>query len=299
MNSALILDCYGGPRLGYGSLGDAVFTAPSGGTVTVTNAANLRDPVAAKTATIAWAQLPRVAAGANAGYYGPVRIEVTGADRLWSGNAWALVNTTLPARCRIEQEFSTGPGAVDYVGGPFLEPVTGVQRCLAFSSQSQAFAGYLGNITGTSYTLTINIYLPFGSGRFALGRLFIGQMASLGSLLSAERSYGAIDYSPRSQTVAGNVARRLRGTARTRSMTLSPTFGSPNVPTDSGVALILPTFLDLVGTSSHVVLCAGAPGATPRGDGPECMHGLFRGAVELTSRPGNRQGAKLAFVETF
>lgn len=299
MNSALILDCYGGPRLGFGSLGDAVFSAPAGGTVTVTNAANLRDPVAAKVATIDWALLPRVVAGANTGYYGPLRIEITGVDRLWSGNAWALVNTTLPARTRIEQEFSTAPGALEHVGGPFLEPVAGIQRCLAFSSQSQAFAGYLGNLTGTSRTLTINIYLPFGSGRFTAGRLFVGAMVSLGSLLTAERSYSAIDYSPRAQTVAGNAARRLRGTARTRALTLSPTLGSPVVTTDAGVGLILPTFLDLVGTSSHVVLCAGAVAAVPRGDGPECMHGLFRGAVELTSRPGNRQASKLAFVETF
>lgn len=301
MNNALILDCYGGPALAYGALGDVSFTAPSGGTVTVTNAANLRDPVASKVAVIDWALTTQVVGGANNGYFGPILMSVSGPARLWSGNSWALVNTTLPSRTRVEQSWGPiGPPTYAYAGGPFLEPVRGVQRCIAFSVTSQPFSGYpFGNASTTTQALQVQFFMGHARGRMTIGRLFIGAMVQLGSSLSSERTLGAVDYAPRAATAAGATSRRLRNVARTRDLTLQPTGPLPAFSTDGGPAFALPVLLDLLGTNSHTVLAPGAIGASPRGDGPECMYGLFRGAVELASRPGDRQGAKLTFVETF
>lgn len=300
MNAALILDSYGGPRVPYGSLSDAVFSTPGGGFVTVTNAATLRDPVASKVATVAWFSLPRVASGPNTGYHGPVRISVTGPTRMWSGNAWALVNTTLPAHTRVEQAWGATPGTPAAVGGPFLEPMRGIQRSLAFSLQAQAAPGYLGGVlTATNSTLQLDFYLPFGRGEFTVGRLFIGAMVRLGAVLSSERNLGAVDYAPDGRAVSGATARRSRGVARTRDLILEPNTPNPTLATDGGTALGLPVFLDLVGTNSHVVLAAGAVNALPRGDGAECIHGLFRGQVELAGGRANRQSSRLRFVETF
>lgn len=303
MTSALILDSYGGPRVPYGALGDVVATAPGGGTVAILNAALLRDPVASKVATVTFNGLPYIASGANLGYYGPLRLSVTGEGRLFSGNAWALVNTTLPARTRVEQAWGTTPGTPAYVGGPFLTPVPGLQRTLAFSAPAatfQPFAGYLGGVTGTTaFTLQIDLYLPFARGEFTVGRLFIGGIVQLGPMLLSERDFGAVDYAPQSNTAAGYTARRARGVARTRALVLEPTAPNPTVSTDAATTIALPVLLDLIGANSHLVLAPGAVGATPRGDGPECLYGLLRGPVDVQARAADRQSARLQFIETF
>lgn len=300
MRTLIFADSYGGAALLYGGLGDAVFTAPSGGTVTVANAANLRDPIAGRVATIAHASLPRVASGANIGLFGPVQIEVAGPDWAWSGTNAAFVNTTLPARARVERAFDSSASGYTYqhAGGPFLEPMPGVARNLVFKAHDNGgftFVGYLGGnggFTGTVMTMRLQIYLPFGTGSFTIGRLFIGAAYSLASAgLLSGRNDGAVDYTPRADAIRGSSARRLRATRRTRALNLAP----PATLTD---ALALPLILDYVGSNQHVLIAPGQSLDAPVGDAPATLYGLLKAPLTVQAAAADRQSAALQFIET-
>jgi hypothetical protein len=107
-----------------------------------------------------------------------------------------------------------------------------------------------------------------------------------------------VDYAPEGTALSGTGARRSRGVARKRTITLEPDFPRPTV---SGffTDFELPLLLDLIGVNSHVLVYGPTAADTALGDGPECIYGVLRPSLEVTARPADRQSTVLQFLETF
>lgn len=276
--SALIFADWYGP-----SPDTMIWSAPSGGMVSVSDVAALKDPVLAKPATISYSGLP-----ASSGRYGPIRARVDAPSALgWTGNAIVLCACTIPSAARIEIDSwlinpSTHVLAAENVGAS--RP--GMARHVVVYAPSRALAEGGTGVVKTS----VHFFMPTPAGSFQIGRWFQGQVVDITSALLGPINDEAVDFAVRGVGRSREVRARPRGVGRRFSL---PMIQRGTLPVIGGSRTLFDV-LDRIGASTHVVFW---PEATLAGGGPavhqRLLYGLFEkdlsvahaGADEFTATP--------------
>lgn len=296
MSILLFADAYSTERSWGVELPAVTVAAPSGGTASIAEVASLRDTIIAKKAVVSFANLP-AATGARAGRFGPVTITTSGAASTFSGSAFALIGHTMPARTRVEWSFGalSSPPADVLVGQDFNRARRGVSQSAAFYEPSMASGGYLTSTATPDQQAKISLYLPFGTGQFSIGRLFIGHAVDITRQLRADVQDGAADYAAAGLSKDAQSGRQ-RGVARSMALNLYVRPGAEL----QGIGRTW-TAAQLAAQLAADPFCVFWPGATlaapTPNTGDRLIHAVARQPITITDARANAQEVSLSLLE--
>jgi len=273
----------------YGSSPDTIlWSAPNGGSVTVTDAAALKDPVLSKSATISYSGLP-----ASSGRYGPIRARLDATSAIsWTGNAIVLCACTIPDGSRIEiDSWLINPTSHVLAAENFGAARPGMARHIVVFAPSRALAEGGTGVIKTS----VHFFLPTPAGSFQIGRWFQGQVVDITTALLGAINDEAVDFAARGVGRSREVRARPRGISRRFSL---PLIQRGSLPVIGGSARLFDV-LDRIGASTHVVfwpeatLAAGGPAVHQR-----LLYGLFEKDLAITHAGADEFSATPVLYET-